>query len=158
MRFPALSSSLHDHVLRKHFLLFVVKCNLNMAENLQCKHFSVKDPPSPLLTEWETFQFDNRGLSLRVNLYLFFFHQGEISWRVGCYQINPTTQRGQRFFILNMLVLPLIPITFLVGLFRIFEMTVSIVRWFKTAWPCTLCWATRAGSPPSEARWDTCHP
>ena len=54
--------------------------------------------------------------------------QGEISWRVGCYQINPTTQRGQRFFILNMLVLPLIPITFLVGLFRIFEMTVSIVR------------------------------
>ena len=40
--------------------------------------------------------------------------QGEISWRVGCYQINPTTQRGQRFFILNMLVLPLIPITFLV--------------------------------------------
>ena len=42
--------------------------------------------------------------------------QGEISWRVGCYQINPTTQRGQRFFILNMLVLPLIPITFLVRL------------------------------------------
>ena len=157
MRFPALSSSLQDNVLRKHFFLFVVKYNLNMAENLQCKHFSVKDPPSPPFT-WV------RNLPIwgfhweRICICFCFYHQGEISWRVGCYQINPTTQRGQRFFILNMLVLPLIPITFLVGLFRIFEMTVSIVRWFKTAWPCTLCWATRAGSPPSEARWDTCHP
>ena len=50
-------------------------------------------------------------------------------WQVGCYQINPTTPRGQKFFILHMLVqysecllqvdcclqvLPLIPITALV--------------------------------------------
>ena len=35
-------------------------------------------------------------------------------WRVGCYKINPTTPRGQKFFILHMLVLPLIPITALV--------------------------------------------
>ena len=35
-------------------------------------------------------------------------------WRVGCYKINPTTPSGQKFFILHMLVLPLIPITALV--------------------------------------------
>ena len=35
-------------------------------------------------------------------------------WRVGCYNINPTTPNGQKFFILHMLVLPLIPITALV--------------------------------------------
>ena len=52
----------------------------------------------------------------------------ETIWKVGCYQINPTTPRGQKFFILHMLVdytitflplsslqvLPLIPITALV--------------------------------------------
>ena len=35
-------------------------------------------------------------------------------WRVGCYKINPSTPSGQKFFILHMLVLPLIPITALV--------------------------------------------
>ena len=38
----------------------------------------------------------------------------DTSWTVGCYKINPTTQTGQKFFILHMLVLPLIPITALV--------------------------------------------
>ena len=37
-----------------------------------------------------------------------------MEWRVGCYNINPTTPNGQKFFILHMLVLPLIPITALV--------------------------------------------
>ena len=37
-----------------------------------------------------------------------------MDWRVGCYNINPTTPNGQKFFILHMLVLPLIPITALV--------------------------------------------
>ena len=32
-------------------------------------------------------------------------------WKVGCYKINPSTPSGQKFFILHMLVLPLIPIT-----------------------------------------------
>ena len=35
-------------------------------------------------------------------------------WKVGCYKINPSTPSGQKFFILHMLVLPLIPITALV--------------------------------------------
>ena len=35
-------------------------------------------------------------------------------WKVGCYRINPSTPSGQKFFILHMLVLPLIPITALV--------------------------------------------
>ena len=35
-------------------------------------------------------------------------------WKVGCYKINPSTRAGQKFFILHMLVLPLIPITALV--------------------------------------------
>ena len=30
-------------------------------------------------------------------------------WKVGCYRINPSTPSGQKFFILHMLVLPLIP-------------------------------------------------
>ena len=30
-------------------------------------------------------------------------------WKVGCYRINPSTTTGQKFFILHMLVLPLIP-------------------------------------------------
>ena len=38
----------------------------------------------------------------------------DTAWTVGCYKINPTTQTGQKFFILHMLVLPLIPITALV--------------------------------------------
>ena len=38
----------------------------------------------------------------------------DTAWGVRCYKINPTTKTGQKFFILHMLVLPLIPITALV--------------------------------------------
>ena len=38
----------------------------------------------------------------------------DTAWKVGCYKITPTTKTGQKFFILHMLVLPLIPITALV--------------------------------------------
>lgn len=40
-----------------------------------------------------------------------FYCQGmsDTVWKVGCYRINPSTPSGQKFFILHMLVLPLIP-------------------------------------------------
>ena len=52
----------------------------------------------------------------RDKCYGFLLNQGmeDTVWRVGCYNINPTTPNGQKFFILHMLVLPLIPITALV--------------------------------------------
>ena len=49
-----------------------------------------------------------------INLKNFCQGMEDTVWRVGCYNINPTTPNGQKFFILHMLVLPLIPITALV--------------------------------------------
>ena len=56
-----------------------------------------------------------RNILIKLNSVNYLF-QGleDTAWTVGCYKINPTTHSGQKFFILHMLVLPLIPITALV--------------------------------------------
>ena len=55
-----------------------------------------------------------RNYSNFINFNNFCQGMEDTVWRVGCYNINPTTPNGQKFFILHMLVLPLIPITALV--------------------------------------------
>ena len=89
------------------------------------------------------------ALPIIITVHWLMAPQGEISWRVGCYQINPTTQRGQRFFILNMLVRP--PTLSLPQ--RCCPSSPSPSWWSRTRWRCTPSSDTRAGSPPSGTRW-----
>ena len=89
----------------------------------------------------------------------FIFHQNieDTIWQVGCYQINPTTPRGQKFFILHMLVKFLNKLMLQVNpnphVCRCFPWSRSQPWWSRTAWTWTPCLDIRTGSPPSDARW-----
>ena len=74
-------------------------------------------------------------------------------WQVGCYQINPTTPRGQKFFILHMLVKRNRKCFSYDCCFRCFLSSQSRPWWSRTVWTWTPCWVTRTGSPPSDGRW-----
>ena len=64
--------------------------------------------PSPVILELREGPFTALMTSVLVQ------GMSDTVWKVGCYRINPSTPSGQKFFILHMLVLPLIPITALV--------------------------------------------
>ena len=74
-------------------------------------------------------------------------------WQVGCYQINPTTPRGQKFFILHMLVKRNRKCFSHDCSLRCFLSSQSQPWWSRTVWTWTPCWVTRTGSPPSDGRW-----
>ena len=104
------------------------------------------------MKENETWLLHIVGITLTPSL------QGmeDTVWRVGCYNINPTTPNGQKFFILHMLVLPLIPITALVIQNSVtwdYEKRVHTFTYCylnPSVW--TPCWATSPVSPPSGGR------
>ena len=80
-------------------------------------------------------------------------------WQVGCYQINPTTPRGQKFFILHMLVKSRKYISCVMYRNIFPKFCCRSFPWFqsqpsssKTVSTWTLFSATRTGSPPYGGR------
>ena len=62
-------------------------------------------------TVWKVVLLMMMMMMLMIMIMIIILMQGmsDTVWKVGCYRINPSTPSGQKFFILHMLVLPLIP-------------------------------------------------